>query len=124
MASFRKRGPYQWQAQVRKKGYPLQTKTFETKAAAQVWQTNDPSGSRTFRNHPAISLVTNADESQSGKSNLRYSDGVVGGNPGELEACCMSGFVARAIITECASSRKPSRLFRPGWRLPMKDIKP
>ena len=29
MASFRKRGPYQWQAQVRKKGHPLQTKTFE-----------------------------------------------------------------------------------------------
>ncbi len=37
MASFRKRGPYQWQAQVRIKGYPLQTKTFETKAAAEAW---------------------------------------------------------------------------------------
>lgn len=37
MATFRKRGPHQWQAQVRKKGYPLQTKTFETKAAAETW---------------------------------------------------------------------------------------
>ncbi|MEN8179058.1 MAG: site-specific integrase [Pseudomonadota bacterium] len=37
MATFRKRGPYQWQAQVRKKDYPLQTKTFETKAAAESW---------------------------------------------------------------------------------------
>ena len=37
MATFRKRGPYQWQAQVRKKGYPLQTKTFETRAAAETW---------------------------------------------------------------------------------------
>ncbi|MFQ5469223.1 MAG: hypothetical protein ACE5EH_02825 [Gammaproteobacteria bacterium] len=37
MASFRKRGPYQWQAQVRKKGYPLQTKTFDTRAAAETW---------------------------------------------------------------------------------------
>jgi integrase len=37
MATFRKRGPYQWQAQVRKKGYPLQTKTFDTKAAAETW---------------------------------------------------------------------------------------
>ena len=36
-ATFRKRGAYQWQAQVRKKGYPLQTKTFETKAAAEAW---------------------------------------------------------------------------------------
>jgi len=37
VATFRKRGPRQWQAQVRKRGYPLQTKTFETHAAAQVW---------------------------------------------------------------------------------------
>ena len=37
MASFRKRGPYQWQAQVRKKGHPTQTKTFETRAAAGQW---------------------------------------------------------------------------------------
>jgi hypothetical protein len=37
MASFRKRGPYQWQAQVRKKGHPLQTKTFETRAEAEQW---------------------------------------------------------------------------------------
>ncbi len=37
MATFRKRGPYQWQAQVRKKGHPLQTKTFETRAAAETW---------------------------------------------------------------------------------------
>ena len=37
MATFRKRGPYQWQAQVRKKGQPLQTKTFETRALAEQW---------------------------------------------------------------------------------------
>lgn len=37
MATFRKRGPYQWQAQVRKKGQPLQTKTFETRAQAEQW---------------------------------------------------------------------------------------
>ncbi len=37
MATFRKRGPYQWQAQVRKKGQPLQTKTFETRAMAEQW---------------------------------------------------------------------------------------
>jgi len=37
MATLRKRGPCQWQAQVRKTGYPLQTKTFETKAAAAAW---------------------------------------------------------------------------------------
>ncbi len=37
MACFRKRGPYQWQGQVRKKGHPLQSRTFETKAAAEAW---------------------------------------------------------------------------------------
>lgn len=37
MATYRKRGPYQWQAQIRKKGYHLQTKTFDTKAAAETW---------------------------------------------------------------------------------------
>ncbi len=37
MATLRKRGPYQWQAQVRKKGHPPQSKTFETRAAAASW---------------------------------------------------------------------------------------
>jgi len=37
MATFRKRGLYQWQAQVRKKSHPLQTRTFDTRAAAEIW---------------------------------------------------------------------------------------
>lgn len=37
MASFRKRGPYQWEAQIRRRGYPAQSKTFETKAEAEAW---------------------------------------------------------------------------------------
>lgn len=37
MASVRKRGARQWQAQVRKRGYPQETKTFETRAAAERW---------------------------------------------------------------------------------------
>ncbi len=37
MASFRKRDSGQWQAQVRKKGYPTQTKSFITRAAAAQW---------------------------------------------------------------------------------------
>ncbi len=37
MAALRKRGPYQWQAQVRRKGHPPQSKTFETRAAAESW---------------------------------------------------------------------------------------
>ena len=37
MATFRKRGPYQWEAQIRRRGYPAQSKTFNTKAEAEAW---------------------------------------------------------------------------------------
>lgn len=37
MASIRKRGPYQWEAQIRRRGYPPQSKTFNTKAEADAW---------------------------------------------------------------------------------------
>ena len=37
MASIYRRGPYQWQVLIRRKGYPTQAKVFETKAEAEVW---------------------------------------------------------------------------------------
>jgi len=41
MATIRNRGPAvnrgQWEAQIRRKGYPAQRKTFETKSDAQAW---------------------------------------------------------------------------------------
>lgn len=37
MATFRKRGPYQWAAEIRRKGYPRQHATFETKTEAMSW---------------------------------------------------------------------------------------
>lgn len=37
MASIRKRGDYQWFAQIRRRGYPTQSKTFETREAAEKW---------------------------------------------------------------------------------------
>ena len=37
MASIFKRGPHQYQTQVRRKGYPTQTQTFETKRDAEDW---------------------------------------------------------------------------------------
>jgi integrase len=39
MASITKRGPYQFQAQIRRKGYPTQQRTFETKREAEAWAT-------------------------------------------------------------------------------------
>jgi len=37
MATFIKRGKGQWQVKIRRKGWPLQTKTFETKGDAEAW---------------------------------------------------------------------------------------
>lgn len=37
MASIREKGPYQWHAQIRRKGWPYQTATFRTKKDAQAW---------------------------------------------------------------------------------------
>lgn len=37
MASFRKRKSGRWQVQIRKKGYPTQTKSFRSKAAGAQW---------------------------------------------------------------------------------------
>lgn len=37
MATIRKRGEYQWEVQIRKKDYPAQSKTLNTKADAEKW---------------------------------------------------------------------------------------
>ncbi|AXE97332.1 site-specific integrase [Paraburkholderia hospita] len=37
MATISERGPGQWRAQVRRRGHPAQSRTFETKAEAQAW---------------------------------------------------------------------------------------
>lgn len=37
MATIRKRGNLQWEARIRKKGFPVTCKTFETKADAEKW---------------------------------------------------------------------------------------
>ena len=37
MATFRKRESGGWQTQIRRKGYPAQSKSFRTKASAEAW---------------------------------------------------------------------------------------
>lgn len=37
MATIQKRGAYQWRALVRRKGYPSQSKSFDTKREAEAW---------------------------------------------------------------------------------------
>lgn len=37
MATIRKKGDYQWHVQIRRRGHPTQTKTFDTKGQAEQW---------------------------------------------------------------------------------------
>ena len=37
MATIREKGPYQWQVQIRRKGWPTQNATLRTKKDAQAW---------------------------------------------------------------------------------------
>lgn len=37
MATISKRGKHQWQAKIRRKGYPVQSNTFERKIDADQW---------------------------------------------------------------------------------------
>ena len=37
MAAIQKRGDLQWRARIRRRGYPVQTKTFTTRAEAEAW---------------------------------------------------------------------------------------
>lgn len=39
MATLRKKSPYQWHAQIRRKGWPQRTRTFNTQAEAKIWAT-------------------------------------------------------------------------------------
>lgn len=39
MATLTRRGPYQWQAKIRRKGHPTVSKTFDTRADAEAWAT-------------------------------------------------------------------------------------
>jgi len=37
VATITNRGPLQWRARIRRRGYPVVSKTFETKADAEAW---------------------------------------------------------------------------------------
>ena len=44
MATIREKGPYQWQAQIRRKGWPNQNATFRTRKDAEAWARKAESG--------------------------------------------------------------------------------
>ena len=60
MATITKRGPYQYQALVRRKGYPQQTRTFETRGEAAAWARDVESSmdGGAFRDRKVVAKVT------------------------------------------------------------------
>jgi len=78
MATITRRGPYQWQAKIRRKGHPALSKTFDTKADAEGWATaierEIRAGEFRDRRPAAELLLRNALE--------RYRDEVSPGNKG------------------------------------------
>lgn len=63
MATFEKRGDYQWRAKIRREGYPNQSKTFDTKADAEAWarDTESKMDHGTFIDRSAIEKNTFGD---------------------------------------------------------------
>ena len=60
MATINKRGPYQFQVIVRRKGYPSQTKTFEARAEAEIWARSVESkmDDQSFRDRSELKKLT------------------------------------------------------------------
>lgn len=60
MPTITKRGPYQYQAVVRRRGYKTQCRTFESRKAAELWalKVEAEMSSRTFEDPSALKSVT------------------------------------------------------------------
>ncbi|SAK41033.1 phage integrase family protein [Caballeronia fortuita] len=63
MATINNRGPHQWQATVRRKGYPSQSETHRTKTQAEAWarRIEAQMDAGTFRDRRVIAGVTLSD---------------------------------------------------------------
>ncbi|MEJ2794952.1 site-specific integrase [Iodobacter sp. LRB] len=80
MAAILKRGDYQWQATIRKKGYPTQCKTFETKRDAEDW-------SKTVESEMRRGLFidrTEAERTSFADALARYAEQVTPGKKGRV----------------------------------------
>jgi integrase len=106
MATIRKRGNYSWEVQVRRRGYPSQTKTFDTRREAEAWgrMTEREMDSGSFLSRTAAERTTISDivkkyreellPRQRGKrqeeSRLNFVDMKFG-------AFCLSGITSEAV---------------------------
>lgn len=69
MASITTRGPFQVQAQIRRKGYPTQTQTFESRKDAEAWARDI----ETKMDHGKFVCTKEADKTTLGEALERYA---------------------------------------------------
>lgn len=105
MATITKRGPYQFQAQIRRKGFPSQTRTFETKQAAQKWvrsiETQMDHGE--FVDRSVLKSITLGDLLE------RYGDQITGKKRGaDVEKTRIEALKKHPLATKFLSSLRPS----------------
>lgn len=97
MATLRKRGPYQWAVEIRRKGYPRQHATFETKAEAMAWAADIESSMNkgTWRN------LGDADKTTLAECIDRYRTEVTPNKKGALQEQSRLNVLAAGHLADC-----------------------
>lgn len=111
MASILKRGDYSYQVVIRRRGFPTQTKTFDTKAKAQKWarMIERDMGRGSWRDSSA------AERSTLGDVLRRYLAEVPPARKGaSIEASKINAILRDPICSHCMSSLSGMELA--GWR--------
>ena len=100
MATIREKGPYQWQVQIRRKGWPYQNATFRTKKDAEAWARKAESD---------MDRALFVDQSAGRQTTLRdlielYLKDVTANRPSELSRIAEAHRLKRFMRTERALS--------------------
>lgn len=105
MATINSRGPYQYQAIVRRKGYPTQTKTFEKKQDAKDWASTVESTMR----HAIFVDRTEAEMTTLGELLERYKREVTPGKRGKgPEMSRMKRLIAHPLAMRRLTQLRPA----------------
>lgn len=98
MASIREKGPYQWQAQIRRSGWPNQSATFRSKKDPQIWarKIEREMDQGLFRDQ-SLAQVTSL-----GDLILFYLDAVTAHRPGEQSRYAEASRLKRLLREERA----------------------
>ncbi|EKN3468283.1 site-specific integrase [Yersinia enterocolitica] len=97
MATIRKRGAYQWETQIRKRGFPSQTKTFNTKAEADAW-------AKMVESEMARGVWLSRSESESTTlydSLVRYENEIVANKKGAVQDRSIIRIFKRQPLARC-----------------------